>query len=406
MGVNNVLTVVHPELYGTDMPDRARSYFESYSEENPIAPSDRFAVRSLLAFPDHSWMGACKFTCVAKSMPNDDYGVDVCVVPDLGAFYEEIDPKLRVVDQDVVPWADGPRKLIALDTETTGLDMVCQIVGGKPVFRDKLVGVCVGINSYEGFYLPVMNTQADGVQNWSMEEIRGFLMRLTKGPYHTLWFNADFDFRVLWSIGVPVDKVHYSDLMVISRLSGNYEFYNLLMKRNSLKLNSEALLGRKMLTLAEILNLRKKEEHVNFSRLSAVGGTVYGASDGINTYALFDHQVLSNKDGRNPYKHQSMASEIAMRTVYHTASMTLQGVPFDYEYAKKRVKTLVRRSLLVETKLKSLWGNILLSSQNRSGRWLTSCFGLSGRVRTKLWINICWTVLGWSPPGGYSRRRG
>ena len=372
--------LLHPDCHIQEYLETTRVTMENL-DVSPVPPSSTFTVGELSLLEGHEWMKLCKFYLVVPpggAGEANQYGVETLELT-VHELLSRLEGECKTVDRSIVPHLPkelGQVKVIALDWETTGLDVTSYLHGGQWVYSTVPVGLALATSPYTGYYLPIGNTGQDSVKNWDLETIRCIVNHLMQPDFHVLYFNAKFDCSITQSIKVPVNPI-MTDLYGIHRLMGNYEFFEgRFMRINNLKDISEYSLGRKMITIPQLLGFKSKKadgEALLFNRLPAVNSAVYGASDGINTYALFNEWVLKDVTGRNPYKHQPTASTLEMLAILPVMSMLSVGIPIDYNYAKGILSTVYRRLLLVEKKLHELWGyEINVNSSEQVGKYVAS----------------------------------
>jgi len=121
-----------------------------------------------------------------------------------------------------------------------------------------------------------------------------------------------------------------------------------------------------MIEINEVMQLDAKK-NIRFDLLPAVNAIAYTCSDAVNTFALFKHMVIDDKDGRNPYKYQNLVTRVMMAAVYMTVSSISYGMPVDYDFLYNRLKTIIIREIIIERKFREIsnkygFGDISLSS--------------------------------------------
>ena len=110
-------------------------------------------------------------------------------------------------------------KLIALDTETTGLDKTIRIIGGAPSTPAVSVGICIATSGTKGYYLPVLHNKTDGIANYSISEIVWFLQELQK--YRIIYHNASYDREILETHGVKLNTEFIDTMLIGIALGAN-----------------------------------------------------------------------------------------------------------------------------------------------------------------------------------------
>lgn len=93
------------------------------------------------------------------------------------------------------------QKVIAVDTETDGLDHTAS----------KIIGVCLSIDDQTGYYLPFRHMQGKNLP----EELMGGVIEACERAEEVRMFNARFDLRMLENEGLEVEQCDYFDGSVL-----------------------------------------------------------------------------------------------------------------------------------------------------------------------------------------------
>ena len=288
------------------------------------------------------WMEGCDFKLVTKE--NVDH--EDCV------HFESLDKLFTLLENEAktIDVKGVERSVIALDLETTSLSTSYKSYGGK-IHKDvSIVGVCLATSENEGYYIPIMHTEEDGIKNWEYEDCVDFLNKINE-RFHLIYHNAQYDMAVQLLNGVIVETKNISDTLLVNKLMANNNEFFPKNIGNGLKNLSEYVLGRKMLEINELLGVPKKS-HISFNRLPALNAYSYAVSDACNTFGLFKSFVIEDKYGRSPYKNQLSLTKIVHSSVYHTVSTVSYGLPIDMDALEKATRTSVIRILLIEDKFK------------------------------------------------------
>ena len=347
----------------------AKTAFNAFKAENtkPIPYDARFSKETLVKMSEHKWMLDVNMTLVTKDKYNS-----------LSDLYDELVGKAYVVDKSVIPvLKDKELSAIAIDLETTGLSKGFRRVGGAVVSDVNIVGVCLAASPFEGYYIPVMHTETDGIANYAVTEIADLLSRIESDCF-TIYHNAQYDREISQvSSGVRLGKT-YADTMLIayhqglSKSEDGGSGYALGLKPLSVD-----FLQRRMV---EITELMRDSDFVNFNRLPATMAYVYGCSDAVNTYGLFCQLLNWNTKGlckspvktENPFIIQKLATDLDYKACDVTRSMMRFGMPIDIEVLEVRLKTMIRRELILERNIYSILKDrsIKLSSSAQVGEWI------------------------------------
>lgn len=233
-------------------------------------------------------------------------------------------------------------RLVGLDLETTGLDKTVQVIGGAPTLPSGVVGICLASSSTEGYYIPVLHNQKDGVMNYDYNHAMDLLRALQDKRFLCIYHNAQYDREVLEVNNIPLCE-EYIDTMVLLDNMGYKERYFTV----ALKLMSEKVLRRKML---ELKDLSGEKKFIPLRYYPAKSLTVYGCSDAMNTYALLKHAVQSKL---NPFKVNNFAMRLDWKCNDYTRWMLRAGMPIDIQHLSGSIRTTLRRRLLIEEYFKT-----------------------------------------------------
>lgn len=329
------LNLIPPLIYSDETLHHATEGLKQFNREHPNQhPNIALSYESLSEMQEHKWLKDCNCNLIQPD-PTDD--------PDsqfkdtaLDKLYQTLTNKASTIHEEI--HLKSPTKLISLDLETTGLNKTIKREGGSNRIYNHIVGVCIGLDTKTGYYLPVMHNQLDKVPNFTLPTILAFLQALVDN-FHIIYHNAVFDQEVMALNGVRFPhELTFSDTMLMAILSG----YRIQYRQVGLKFLSKELLHRNMLEINELLGDKSKEVMLNLAPASNC--YVYGCSDAINTYALFKH-ILKK---RNPYQEQKNATILDHKSVAVVRSLFRVGLPVHYESALATLRTLMRRSIMLE----------------------------------------------------------
>ena len=345
------LSLIHPDIYSDEtislVTSELRSPLYPHQKPNPI-----LSKQELLKLPQHVWMNKCEFTLIhPDNTPDLDNFLQQ--LRDESVFAPDFTLTKEEQDNNLTP------KLLSLDLETTGLNKTIRIIGGYPTTPSLIAGVCIASSATKGYYLPVLHNKSDNIPNYTYPQIQDFLTKLQE--FKLIYHNAAYDREVLETNNIKLNK-EYADTMLIAIAQGLRES----MFSVGLKSLSEKLLNRKMLELDE-LSGQKKYIPVTYYPASSL--EVYGCSDAVNTYGLFE-QLTKNKD-TNPYLLSKLTTNLDLRVNDYTRWMLRHGLPIDYGYLTKNIRTLIRRKIILTEKFeKEITNTIPISSAEKVGMFL------------------------------------
>ena len=208
---------------------------------------------------------------------------------------------------------------VALDTETTGVDVI----------NDDIVGISLYTTSMKPAYVPLNHisyiTQQKVPGQLPVEFVAEQLNRLYSHDIESDMCNADFDIRVLWKIGAR--KVYCTwDCYLAMRVLNENEPSNRLKDMHQ----------KFVLNGAEPeFSFDKLFEGITFNYIPINIAFLYAAHDAVDTRELRDYQAQylrpdhEREDMRNLYW---VFKNIEMPCVLPVASMEDNGVLFDFDY--------------------------------------------------------------------------
>lgn len=164
-------------------------------------------------------------------------------------------------------------KIVAIDSETTGLDMYAP----NPV-----VGVSWSTNAYNGFYVPLRHRIGKNIndvpQFFKLWE--AFLKR-----NNLLFYNAPFDLMMFRAEGIDTRSLKTFEVMsLVFGMDSN-------VKDNGLKDSALYYLGRKSPHFEDVLG----KKSISFDMLDPQEAFSYASQDTCNTYALYQKLIPQGK---------------------------------------------------------------------------------------------------------------
>ena len=251
-----------------------------------------------------------------------------------------------------------------LDLETTGLNT--RMIRGQPAI--KIVGIALAISGTVGIYIPVNHREGKELnvpEALVLEEIK----RLCKCCI-IIVHNAKFDLSVLKNYGVVIDNFEdFEDTLIMARL------YDAGQKAIGLKELSKSLLKRPMIELKEITKGSQRLDLVTPSV-----AYIYGASDSLNTYALFDlfnsHSIVIE---------QKAVYNLEKRLVFVVMQMESNLVLIDKEYLQTEKIRITERLKFIESEIHRIADNrdFNVGSTQQLGKMLFDKLGYDYPSKTK-----------------------
>lgn len=204
--------------------------------------------------------------------------------------------------------------IVAIDTETTGLDPLIDEVIGASMYAPGSLGIYIPFRHKSYVTGSLLNNQI------SIEEMSKQFQRLKDANVKIVMHNAKFDKRFIRSnFGVDLDI--YWDTMLCAKVLDNTE-------RASLKEQYAIhLLGQH-----KTYDFEKLFKGVDFKNVPIKTATPYAAGDAIETFELYQYQVPIIKSYPGLW---NVFWNIEMRVLPAVAHMEDTGICFDNEFAKE-----------------------------------------------------------------------
>ena len=240
--------------------------------------------------------------------------------------------RLKQFDRKVV--ANG---IVALDTETNGLDRI----------DGKIAGICLYTPYEKGIYIPLGHvsymTNMELQSNVDKEVVRTLLQSWVDNNIRFVLHNAKFDMHILyWMVGVKI--IPYWDTLIGGYLLNENEPHGLKVLWQKYCTGESAEVGK----FGELFN------GIEFNKIPPDVGYMYAAFDPIMTYELYEFQrEYLDRDGDYCYKKglervADVFRNIEMPLIEVVFDMEAQGVDIDTNLAqqlKERYTTYMDNAL-------------------------------------------------------------
>ena len=226
--------------------------------------------------------------------------------------------------QDLISYIDAVAKtgIIAIDTETTGLDPI----------SDKIVGMSIYTPGKKAAYIPIHHisyiTGMEVEGQLCEKEIAIELIRMQDYNVKVIMYNAKFDLRVIKN-GLGVKLNCYFDCHLAAMCLNENEPHGLKT------LHSKYVLDGK----EDEFSFGKLFDGITFDYVPIKTGYIYAARDAVDTYELYEWQLPYLTES-NPLcieyglEHVSKVFwDIEMPCIEVLAEMEDTGVDFDLDYA-------------------------------------------------------------------------
>lgn len=216
--------------------------------------------------------------------------------------------------------------VVAIDTETSGLDPITDVIAGLCLYTPGMRAAYVPINH-------VHYVTGEKIENQlSAEFVAEQLERIVKQKVKTIFFNAKFDIRVI-KHQLGLDITPYWDAYIAARLLNENELENGLKALHKKYCAPE--------DAGEVFSYEDLFKTVAFPMIPIQTAYLYAARDPLITYELFQfQQPYLTEDSETCIEHELQGPawvfwNIEMPLVPVVAKMESTGIAFDMAFAKK-----------------------------------------------------------------------
>lgn len=231
-------------------------------------------------------------------------------------------------------------KIVAIDTETTGLDPM----------QNEIVGICLYTPNNKGVYIPLNHvsyiTGLKVENQLSKEFVKNEIQKLKDNDVKVIMFNAKFDIRVLKN-HLDVELKAYWDGYIAARLlNENEEENNLKSLHRKYCLNGEG----------DAFNFDSLFKEIPFSHIPIKSAYLYAARDPEITFELYkfqepylmkDNPICIEKDLQGV---SNIFHNIEIPLINIVAEMEDTGIEIDFEYTEKLSKEYTEKLKVIEDK--------------------------------------------------------
>jgi DNA polymerase-1 len=178
-------------------------------------------------------------------------------------------------------------KVLAFDTETTGLDAE----------KLELVGFSFCFERRRAFYVPLRHAIGENADHCMFDAVTHMLLNADL----VLMFNKKFDLRVIRKYGVPIDQLNVSDVQILSWLTDTN------LPNPSLKESEKRFLGWEATTYEELVGKG------SINMVDPVAVAKYAATDALGTYNLFEKLSFMYQECPNIIKIDNESCDVIMK---------------------------------------------------------------------------------------------
>ena len=227
-----------------------------------------------------------------------------------------------------------------LDIETTGLDN----------FNDLIVGVCLYSPSQVSAYVPILHTDLNNKllpNQLDVSVVKEAITRLLSSKAHWINHNIKFDAKFLMYLwGIQPNNMYWDTMIGAFILNENEPTHGL-----------KSLYAKYITKSKDKQSYKDLFEKTPFNYIPLDLAEVYGANDGIKTYALykFQQQFLREGHERKDFaKLYDVFMNIEMALLPVLCDMELTGVEIDTQFAEHLLEKYTQQTLEQERKLYDL----------------------------------------------------
>lgn len=203
-------------------------------------------------------------------------------------------------------------EMIAIDTETTGLDP----------HQASLVGISVALDEKGGYYIPVGHAYGDQLE---LKEVLQLLKPVFENEkIKKIGQNLKFDLRVLEHAGVHVDGIYGDTLLAAYSLDSS--------GRHNLDYLAQKYLNYSMISYEDVTG--KGAKQITFDQVAIDVATRYSAEDAWAAFRLW--KVLEPK--LKEQKVEDLFRKVDLPMVEVVASMENEGIKVDVPFLQKLEK--------------------------------------------------------------------
>jgi len=247
----------------------------------------------------------------------------------------------------------GSKKVIALDTETTSID----------VMEAELVGMSFSVKTGEAYYIPVGHES--GTQLSKEDVLQALKPILEDKKIGKVGHNIKYDYQICKRAGIHVQNIVF-DTMVAGFI------LNPLARTQGLGDLAYGELGIEMIPIEELIGTKGKDQK-SFDQTDIAVATEYACEDADVAWRLYEHLA--------PQIQKEGFAELAEKTEWPLievlGDMELNGIELDVEFLNKFNKKLSKDILECQEKIwKIAGGTFNISSPNQLQDILFNKLGL------------------------------
>lgn len=234
--------------------------------------------------------------------------------------------RLILTEEDFSKYIDKciENGIYALDTETTGLDVMNDLIAGLGLFTPGEKGVYIPLNHVSYITGVRLDNQL------SVEQIRPHLERLRDSGAKNINFNANFDIRVVYyNTGVLLNC--YFDALIASQMLNENEQHGLKVLHQKYVLDG----------VGDAWSFGQLFKGIPFTMIPIDVAYLYAARDPEITFELYEFQLPYLTEGTPENEEQRLQDvakvfwEIEMPFVDVVVSMENEGISFDFDYQQE-----------------------------------------------------------------------
>lgn len=240
-------------------------------------------------------------------------------------------------ERDLINYIEQINKIgyVAIDTETTGLD----------VFESEIVGLSLYTEGQKAAYIPINHINYNTYQKYSNQLDKEFILeQLNKITAKTIYHNGKFDLAILQNTLNYKGKIFWD----------TYLLEKLLINGSNLSAGLKPSYSRAKNLEEEALSFDSYFKGITFNLIPIDIGYIYAAMDAKFTYELFLYQKELIEKDDSYQRLYNLFRSIEMPILRVTLDIERRGIDFDYSYCEQLKEEYNKKLMVIEKELGDL----------------------------------------------------
>jgi DNA polymerase-1 len=271
------------------------------------------------------------------------------------------------------------KKYLAVDTETTGLNIIN--ISRNNSLRDRVVGICLSWKKDQGIYIPFEHVKFKNLnKRYTLTKLQPYLENM-----EIITHNGIFDGRVFYAEGIKLNIKH--DTMILQfNIDGDIHRNKLGLKHLTTK-----LLGYSPIELEDVFEYNKDYRLFRYVDEDVV--RIYACADADGTFSIFEKLITQiNPVHLAGYKKDIQLAKVIMRSEYEGKYLDMTSLVKMHELFKKDASRL-------ESIIYSYVGREL--AQKITGKFGNELYKFN-ILSPAVLVDVCFNKLGYPAKSGKS----